>query len=1467
MRIAVLGPLEVQGDDAAPIAVPGAKERLLLAVLAAGAPATVSADRIVESLWDGQPPETARKSLQAHVVRLRSALEPDRPKGSSGRYVLRRGAGYALAVEREDLDALQVGDLVARGRASLATEDPVEAERLLARAVALWRGDPYGDWPDAPFADAERQRLAEVLAAGTAALLEARLGSGRHAEVLPELRRLTVEQPLHEEWWRLLMLALYRDGRQGEALAAGRRIRTLLAEELGVDPGPALRETEAGILAQDPGLTTAGPVLERPPAPGTCPYKGLAAYLPGDARLFHGRTRLVTSWVGRLVDTRLLVVSGPSGAGKSSVVGAGLVPALGAGALPGSGTWQPVVVSLRPRPVDLLAGLTGLPPPKEPVLLVCDQAEQLWAAEVSAAERTAFLDTVLGLLDDGVVARCVVVIRGDHLGRLAEHAPLAERLEGAIALVPPFTEAELREAVQEPAAAVGLSVEADLMDAVVADVLGRAGALPLLSTALVGTWERRDGNRLTLAGYLAAGGVTAALTRSAEAAYAALDEAGRAEARRLLLRLADADETGALVRRAVPLDELDLAGEGGDRRRAVVEAFVGRRLLVVDGGRVEVAHEALLSAWARLAHWLEEDAIGRALRRHLAPAARDWAAGGRPTDELYRGARLSAALDWLAGPDALPTALEREFLETSQARADADLREARTQVDRERRGRRRTRRLAIGLAAVLVISVVVAVQAARFQRAANERADQIQSSALRNDAARLAALSSTESAVDLSLLLAAQAVALRDLPETEDALLGSLLSHQHAVRTLTSDEEFGPMIPGARGTVFVSSASSAFTWSPMTGAQDSLAPQSTGPTAPEGLFQVADVSPRDGGIAAAGFDQDDRISVWLLDSAGHLRTVAPSGDIDGQPLAIAYTADGGLLHLVVANASGWRVVELDVTTGVHRDTGIGGPSAASLPGALLSDVEADIAPDGRTAVVSEGDSATLVDLADGRQTVIATPARAVPSNGFRALSGGAAQLWADGAVTRYDGDGQLVQQFGGGGRSVLDLVPAPDGSWAATVDAGGGIAIWDVDPGTGQWTARSTFQGHAGEAVQAEITDDGLLVTRGTDNRLVAWDVRPGAGFGASIGAGGERWLAGPLEVVRPGQVLVAPTRALDSGPGEVLSPATADLAATFFDPRDGRELASIPVGTIEDTGLGGAPLLAVSPDRTRVAVSTGLTTTVLDADTRKPSKPIELPPVGSRNTGGQLLRAGLVTCLGWSPDSARLLLCVDKNSSRGSESFMEVVSPTTGEVGREVPLQGVEGTAIALDPDRKALLVVGSGVGLVLDRSLRIERVVTLTDAVGGPHDAAFSADGKRIAVIAEQGRTLDVIHTADWSVVSEPLLPGSPYLQVQWLDDDRTVALSSASGTVSLFDTERRRLRVPPLDVSTDPGAAPVHLVTVGGDVVVALSGERPGRRWSMDPTDWVEQACAVAGRTFTREEWAQYLPDRPYRPVCAK
>jgi DNA-binding SARP family transcriptional activator len=187
MWCGVLGPLEVRADGGGLITVPGAKERQLLAALAAACPSVVSVDRLLDLLWEGSPPPTARKSLQAHVVRLRTALEPDRPRGSPGRFVVRRQSGYALALARDELDSLAFQDLVARGRALLSAGDAAGSRAALAEALRLWRGEPFADWPDSALAETERRRLDGIHDLATLAFYEAELSLGRHLESVPDL--------------------------------------------------------------------------------------------------------------------------------------------------------------------------------------------------------------------------------------------------------------------------------------------------------------------------------------------------------------------------------------------------------------------------------------------------------------------------------------------------------------------------------------------------------------------------------------------------------------------------------------------------------------------------------------------------------------------------------------------------------------------------------------------------------------------------------------------------------------------------------------------------------------------------------------------------------------------------------------------------------------------------------------------------------------------------------------------------------------------------------------------------------------------------------------------------------------------------------------------------------------------------------------------------------------------------------
>ncbi|TFV91552.1 hypothetical protein E4P40_05860 [Blastococcus sp. CT_GayMR20] len=1467
MRIAVLGPLEVSTDDGRPVTVPGAKERLLLAVLAASSPDVVSTDRIVETLWNGDRPASAQKSLQVYLVHLRTALEPERARGEAGHYVVRRGSGYALTTSAADVDALLVGELAARARGRLGAGDPGEAVRLASAGLALWRGEPYGDWPDASFADAERRRLTEVRTGAVTTLLEARLALGEDAEVVADAERVLTDDPLQEEWWRLLALALYRCGRQGDALAAVARARNVLAEELGVDPGPRLRAVEAAVLAQDPALDVPRP--RPPPAVAVCPYKGLAAYQAADASLFHGRDRVVTQLVARLVDAPLVVVSGASGAGKSSLIRAGLVPALSAGALPGSERWRAVLVTPGRRPLDTLAELTGGRSGRPPVLLVCDQFEELWAPGASQADRTAFLDALLCLLDDRVVVRCVAVVRGDHVGRLAEHAGFVERLGSAMVLVPPLTDGELREVVEGPAAAVGLTADAELVDAVLSDIGGRPAALPLLSTALVGTWERRRGGQLTLAGYLEAGGVSGALARSAEAAFTGLDGKSQESARRLFLRLADADDGGALVRRPLPLTELDLDGAG---RRAVVDAFVGRRLLSVDGDVLDVVHESLLSAWPRLARWLEDDAAGRAVRRHLVPAAREWERGGEPQDELYRGARLGAALDWAAGADGELAPVEQRFLTASKERSDAELTDARDRLHREVTARRRTRRLASGLAMVLVVALVATGLAVAAQRSAERSSELADRESLVADANRLAAMSTTVDTLDLRFLLAAQGFRLADTPESQDGLLAALAGQRRAVRAV-------PFPGGLRNAALGNGGQTLF----IAGAQGLHAWDIDSAQLPRDLHLPADnflagggldVSPTGAVAAMVGGVQGESTWLRVIDADGRVRLELSGDEFGGALLDASFTGDGRLVDVIVAapsdadGRSTWRLVQVDPDDGTRRDTGIAGSSGA------VDEVFARFSPGNETALIGTGgDEVLLVDRASGNQVPLALSARDVWIDDYRALASGAAQLWADGAVTIYDRSGRVTQQLEAHDELVNDVVLAPDGTWAATVDTAGEIVLWDVDWAIGLWSQGQSLPRHGIGAFQAEATpDSSRLVTLSRDTAIV-WDLRPDGGFGEPQPGIPGRWGANPPEVIEPGRLVVAATRPLGPNSSNFFlepGPTTVGVAATFLDPRTGGVVDEIQVGeTVAWSSLGAS--VAVSPDRRWVVVTSASAATVIDARTREVVEVIEMAPDGPDDPDGAGLLPVAVWSAAWSLDGARLLLGVERDAPAGTEDELpsgDIVvydTATWTEVER-VPLD-VFPEDVDMDRDGRWLAVStlnGNEVHILDAETLDLLDTVTL-----GLHDRlvhmSFSSDGHLLAGAGFRGG-LHIIDTRTWRAREPVLISDLPLLQVEWLPDDRTVVVTAADGTVSVFDPERLLLRAGGLPASPGGEAGHTHVVPDPDDAIVVMNDQHAALRYPMDPAVWLETACAIVSRDLTRAEWERYLAGREYRATCS-
>jgi DNA-binding SARP family transcriptional activator/pimeloyl-ACP methyl ester carboxylesterase len=252
VEIRILGPLEIVAQSG-PIDVPSGKARLLLAALVVHANQVVSTDRLFECLWRGEPPISAVNTLQTYVSHLRHSLEPDRSPRTQGRMVITREPGYVLAVDPDRIDAPRFERLVGEARLVLSSA-PDRAAALLRTALSLWRGEPLADFTFEPFAQSEITRLTELRLTALEDRVEAELALGGHAALCGELAQLVREHPLRERLAGQQMVALYRCGRQADALRAYAYLRETLVEQLGIDPSPALVRLEEAILCQEPEL-------------------------------------------------------------------------------------------------------------------------------------------------------------------------------------------------------------------------------------------------------------------------------------------------------------------------------------------------------------------------------------------------------------------------------------------------------------------------------------------------------------------------------------------------------------------------------------------------------------------------------------------------------------------------------------------------------------------------------------------------------------------------------------------------------------------------------------------------------------------------------------------------------------------------------------------------------------------------------------------------------------------------------------------------------------------------------------------------------------------------------------------------------------------------------------------------------------------------------------------------------------
>ncbi|MET0426598.1 MAG: caspase family protein, partial [Actinoplanes sp.] len=431
---------------------------------------------------------------------------------------------------------------------------------------------------------------------------------------------------------------------------------------------------------------------DEPPDPGSCPYRGLEPYTVEDEAVFAGRTGLVSNVLRQLRQSLstggLVFVGGPSGCGKTSLIHAGVVPAIRRGelgALAATGSRQVFLTPGDDPLASLAAALTPIAgvdelraaPERardlivaagEQVLIVVDQFEELFAPVVSDADRRAFIaalhiaSTRRG--DQPPVAAVLLSVRSDFDGHCARFPELAAALEERTVVVGPMTTGDLRSAITQPAERTGYALQGGLVeillrdagaDPVLEDAAGyQPGVLPLLSHALLATWQRRSGRTLTVEGYRAIGGVPGAVAATAEQVYGSLTTAVQEAARSLLLQMVrigdDVPDTRRRIRRSA------VAGEDA---RTALSAFADARLITLGGDTAELSHEALIRSWPRLTGWINADREGRRTAQELDEAAAEWQRSARDAGLLYRGARLVTATGQtqaLASGDLSPAA-------------------------------------------------------------------------------------------------------------------------------------------------------------------------------------------------------------------------------------------------------------------------------------------------------------------------------------------------------------------------------------------------------------------------------------------------------------------------------------------------------------------------------------------------------------------------------------------------------------------------------------------------------------------------------------------------------------------------------------------------------------------------------------------------------------------------------------------
>jgi DNA-binding SARP family transcriptional activator/WD40 repeat protein len=1445
MGIDLLGPAHVGGTDGADVPL-GHRDRVILAALALEPGAVLSPDRLADALWGEAPPKSWPKVVQGSMMRLRRTLGPDAIETTGG--------GYRLTLTDDDVDTLRFERLVARGRAFAAVHEPARAVTAFERALALWRGPPFPELDAWDEGRAAAARLTEVHRAAEEELVEARLATGRPAEAAAEARVLVAREPFREHRWALLAVALYRSGRQREALDVLRRAATTLRHELGLDPGSELVALEQAVLRQDPTLLA---VPDGRVGTGlTCPYKGLRPYHAEDAEAFFGREQAIVACLARLADSPLLVIVGPSGSGKSSLVGAGVVPALRAEGHR--------VVELNPGTQPIAAWTAALASAPQPVVAVVDQLEELFTAPGADADVEPFLARLIAQAETGTPI--VVTLRADYMAGLAASPRFARLAERGLVLLTPMTEAELRQAIEAPATQDGLLLEPGLVDLLLRDVLGEPGGLPLLSHALAETWERREGNVLTVEGYLQTGGIRAAVAQSAERLYDSLPPADRAGLRTVLLRLVTPTPSGDPVGARVPTRVF--AGAGDAPR--LLDLLVRSRLVTADAETAIIAHESLARAWPRLRSWLDEDIEGQRIFQHLQVAADGWNALGRPEEELYRGGRLQSAIEWRERATPVLAASEADFLVASREREHDERRRQDVELRRQRRRNRQLRVALVGVVGLLALALVAGTLAAVNSHHAHTAATDA-------DAARLGAAALVEPRIDVALLLARQAVALADTPTTEGSLLETL-GRQRGLESVVRPTP-GPFFPvpggdwlsadgtrelmdGADGVDLVDTHTGRAVGTAPLGPQPDLV---SDPQYPAGFV--------DGGrtalVSRAAADGSAAREVVAF-SAGTGRPLGPP-----QPVPESVSGDYFRMDRLRASPDGGALLSvLDRTVRIWRrgPDGWGKPAVFPLPTLPASVPEQDLVW-------------TVTFSADGTRAALMMQLQG-PSSGF---------LPRVGIVVAIDTPRLLLPLVTPepGGRDPSAIAISPDGRQLAVGDRAGWVELRGLPDRTGPtvripgaspvnalgWALDGTrlVVGHldgtmavfATNPLQAVAQYSGLgsgvvlVALRGGGDLLIGQDFAGGLTQRSITGTNAfmrviatkraNAIAAGPAGSVvalgeDDGKISLYDQSTLARKPGDLSLGPFAEPDNTFA-PAIHRRVSALAI-TPDGSALIGAnrvghlrmwslperrllwsrddvpvSFLAVSPDGRYLATS-GFTA---DPSDTLPDTP---QPVSTRFTV-------------WDLSTKQVVL---------TDDLPHLTNDDPGHTPKP--------RAVAFSPDS---MLVAAGFFqqpvVVYDLARRARRLTLPTEASSLVFNPAgnellvrnFTSDGHVTGYDPQTGRPVETFPT-----------PSDGYSHLTFTTDGKWL-IGSDPTTLDIWDARTRRLVVSELPLPAN-GTNDALSLAATADHRLFVATQTSLVAIDMNLAHWDSLACAMAGRALTQAEWNRFLPQRSYAPACA-